>query len=377
MPVWNDTLLPEWPSSQYATPSKKSPSADSTSSASKPDSSKRKRAISEIINVDALPTPVLNKRPKSSNLINVENSASNEQTEAEQSQPQILQIQPRQSSGNTPSPKKGKLKDKPEKHWAAGLSKGNIRKLGKGVQVPPSDSKPLPHPSSSNSKPNTSAISPVRFDRAHEIGVDVESSSTRHPALPTRIARGMDQTAATASSDSEKERECPTVNSAPPSVIQSEEFKIPQDVKPSPSAFNDHDDIYVDDEPSSTAQLYTESGGKEDAKGESTSRKSDDTIEEVVCDLSFNDGPAGSQLREIQGVHPMAETPRVGDMGEFECDEKRDEGSDDAKQEGCMADEAVLQDQLQSVEDIDRSGAEQDNVVDSPEYEIAVEFLQR
>ena len=367
MPVWNDTLLPEGPLSQSAT---KSPS---TSSSSKPNSSKRKRAISETINLDALPTPITDKKPRSSNL-NVENSASNEQTEADQSQPQR---QPQQSSANTPSPKKGKVKDKPEKHWAAGLSKGIIRKLGKGVQVPPSDSKPLPHPSSSNSNPNTSALLPLRssFDRAHEICVD---SSTRRPALPTRIARGEDQTAATATSNPEQERECPTINSALPSVIQSEELKMPEDVKLLPSAFNDHDDIYVDDEP---AEIYTESGDKEDvtifAKEGSASRKLDDMTEEFACELSFNDGAAGTQLCETQGMHPMVENPRVGDMREIECDEKRDEGFDAAKQEGCVAVEAVIQDQLQFVEDIDSSGAEQDHVMDSPEYEIAVEFLQR
>jgi len=366
VPVWNDTLLPERPLSQYAT---KSPSAGSSS---KPNSSKRKRAISEINNLDALPTPIPDKKPRSSNLANVGSSASNEQSEADQSQPQT---QPRQSSATTPSPKKGKLKDKLAKHWAAGLSKEDIQKLGKGVQVPSSDSKPLPHPSSSNSNPNTSAILPVRssFDRAYE---DVGPSSTRRPALPTRIAR----TATTATPNPEQERECPTVNSAFPSVIQSEELKIPEDVQLLASAFNDHDDIYVDDEPSLTAQLYTESGGKEDvtmfAKEESASRKCDDTTEEFVFELSFNDG-AAPQLCEMQGMHSMAENPRVVDMIEIECDEKRDEGFDAAKQEDCVAVEAVIQDQLQFVEDINSSGAEQDHVMDSPEYEIAVEFLQR
>lgn len=373
VPIWNDTLLPEKPSSPSGIP----PQASAGSS------KKRKRSTPEIIDIDALPTSISNNKDRSSDLIDVEISAcSTEQVQADQPQLETLQTQEQQRSPSLiPSPKKRKRNDKapPEKHWAVGLSKEDVRKLGKGVQVAPSHLE-FPTPSSSSRKPNTPTISPVQnyVDCVQETVVDVQSSPTRRRTLPTRIAKKNVHENRTSS---EKERKGSTATPTPPSVVRSQRSKIPQDdleVKPSLSApsFSDNDDMYVDNEPT---QPFMESGSNDDTMEEFAGHKSDDMAEEVVCKPSINNEAASSLVRDSQALYPMvpAETLPVEGVGEVECDEKRDEqeGNENAKQEGSVAGNAASRYQLQC---IDRSCAEQDTiVVDSPEYDMAVKFLQR
>ena len=128
-----------------------------------------------MIDVDALPTPVITpKKPRVSRSANSEVSQSSSTKGAEQP-----------SSTIAPLPRKVKAKN--AKHWAAGLSKSDIRNLGKRDQSPP-PTQQLPRTPPPHSKPSSSAVSRIRS------GVEPDTSPgltvpppMKRPALPTRI----------------------------------------------------------------------------------------------------------------------------------------------------------------------------------------------
>ena len=161
VPVWNDTLLPQshHPRS-ITTPTKPPISSIHTNS----ENMKRKRDVSEIIDVDAIPTEKLQfKRLKPSD-------------------PDLATASARKTMQNSSSPKKRKEPAAP--HWSVGLSKAEIQKLGRGVEaslqqhaLPPTSSTLPAPPHSCDVKHKVSAtlVTPV-------------SSPQKRLALPTRLS---------------------------------------------------------------------------------------------------------------------------------------------------------------------------------------------
>ena len=174
LPVWSDTLLPEPP------PRPTTPLMTSTDSTGRQGSQtlspKRKRDSRDVIDVDALPTPIITpKKPRVSRSANSEVSRSSSGKDE------------RPSSTVAPLPRKVKAKN--ARHWAAGLSQSAIRNLGKRDQSSPSTQQFPPNPSS-HSKPSNSMVTPIRS------GVEPDTtprpampSLMKRPALPTRINR--------------------------------------------------------------------------------------------------------------------------------------------------------------------------------------------
>jgi hypothetical protein len=163
--VWNDTLLPERQSQSTTSPEKH---PDNASSANiNAETLKRKRDVIEIIDVDTLPT---------------------EDPPSKKTRPAPVPTQ----SHPVPSPKKGKgLKPaNTAKHWAAGLSKEEIRKLGRGVEAASLKQHPPP-PSLTTA---AAVVPPNSCDAKHEgasaFVVPSETPISPPPkrlALPTRL----------------------------------------------------------------------------------------------------------------------------------------------------------------------------------------------
>lgn len=311
VPVWNDTLLPERPQSQ-STPSKMPP-CDVSSTSANSETLKRKR---DVIDVDALP------------------SASLPSKKSRPSEPQ-----------KTPSPKKGKAPGSASsaKHWSAGLSPENVRRLGRGVEVAPLK----------RLSPLAVAPRDIKEKRASDVMVGSVASISpppKRPALPTRLTPAERKAVSapySTTTPSSPDRISEVINSIRPSS------GLPASANPDSSQeaiskppFNNDVDFSISRQSSLEPTNETGAGKAVDAP---VGAALPEGGEEQRADgtLRFNNNEAQAQTMD----------PHVTDKPK---DTKHDEAT---------------QSEVESQEEIEKLCTE--DVVDLPEYEMAEDFLRR
>ena len=354
--MWNDTLLPEKPLPQPETASKTF-SAGVSPDSSNPGILKRKWDVIEVIDVDALPTestPLKKSRPSDPELVT---ASARKQSSPEQ---------------RTPSPKKGKVR---ERHWSAGLSKEDIRKLGRGVEA--SSLKPLPPPSSLPTPPNSCDNKAAGFVAAPVTPV---SSPPKRLTLPTRLTPSERKIVSaaysgTASSSPDRDKEArSTLDTATngsqcsgrPATVNSNSS---QETVPKPPLSNDAEILLL---PQSTG-AFLESTNEVDGGAEmATNAHIDASVDApIVASASNVDAalPGGGEAQLLYnntlGCDNNGSAPQISQTIDPQIE---------GKSENQNPDEAALFDaEFQEIERL----CTEDNSMDFPEYDMAEDFLRR